>query len=121
MAGLTVEDLLQIADRVVGPGVRVRDLGLLVGALARACAGADGADVYPTLAEKAAALLHSLVTTFPLVEGNRPFALAAALAMMALGDQPAGISDEEALALVTGIVTGRIEDVQQIAAALRGG
>lgn len=121
MAGLTVEDLEQIATRVVGPDVRVRDPGLLVAALARAGAMASGVDVYPTVADKSAALLHSLATTFPLVEGNRPFALAAALALMALNDEPAGISDPDAVDLVTGIVTGRIEAVGEIARALRGG
>ncbi|KQS66612.1 Fic family protein [Modestobacter sp. Leaf380] len=120
MEGLTVEDLLQIAARVVGEDVRVRDAGLLVAALARTRATAAGVEVYPTVPEKGAALLHSLATSFPLVDGNRPFALAATLALMAMEDEPAGISDEAAVALVTSIVTGKVEDVGAIAAALRG-
>ena len=120
MEGLTVEDLLQIAVRVVGEEASVRDPGLLVAALARTQATADGMQVYPTPAERAAALLHSLATSFPLVAGNRPFALAAALVQMALEDEPAGITDDAAVELVTAIVTGRLEDVREIATALRG-
>lgn len=120
MAGLTLDDLLVVAARVVGPDVAVRDPGLLVAALARVDAVDDGAEVYPTVGEKAAALLHSLASNGALSTGNRPFALAAALALMGLLDRPAAISPEAAVALVTGIVTGRVEGVREIAAALEG-
>jgi death-on-curing protein len=118
--GLTVDDLLQVAARVVGPDVAVADHGLLVAALARTWATRDGEDVYPTPTEKAAALLHSLALNGPLVSGNRPFALAAALAVLGLHDQPAGISGPDAVDLVTGLMTGRVETVAQVARALRG-
>ena len=120
MDGLTLDALLQVAVRVVGPDVVVRDPGLLVGALARVDAVADGVEVYPTPAEKGAALLHSLAAGAPLAGGNRPFALAACLALMSLLDEPAGIGPEAAVDLVTAIVTGRVDDVADIAAALRG-
>ena len=120
MDGLTLDDLLQVAARVVGPDVAVRDPGLLVAAVARATAVSDGRDVYPTPAEKAAALLHSLTVNGPLATGNRPFALAAALALMGLLDAPAGIEPEAAVDLVTDIARGRTESVAEIAAALRG-
>jgi hypothetical protein len=72
MAGLTVEDLVEVARRTVGPDMRVRDVGLLTAALARVEARALGEDVYPGVDEQAAALLHSLATTAPLEYGNRP-------------------------------------------------
>jgi death-on-curing protein len=118
--GLSLEDLLQVAARVVGPDVAVRDPGLLVAAVARASAVSDGEDVYRTPADKGAALLHSLAVNGPLATGNRPFALAAALALMGLLDAPAGIEPDDAVDLVTAIVTGRVEAVPEIAAALRG-
>jgi death-on-curing protein len=120
MAGLTVEDLVHIAERTVGADVRVRDLGLLSAALARMDASVFGEDVYPRTVDKAAALLHSLATTAPLVEGNRPFALAAVLAFLALNGQPCQLSPDAAVALVTDIVTGRWESVGEIAAVLSG-
>jgi len=120
VAGLTVADLLQIAERVVGPEVRIRDRGLLVAALARVEATDGDEDVYGSTAEKAAALLHSLVTASALAEGNRPFALAAALTLMAMAGEPSAVSDEDAVALVTEIVTGRVEAVPVIAHRLAG-
>ncbi len=121
MEGLTTDDLLQVAVRVVGPDVVVADHGLLAAAVARVAATVDGEDVYPTPAEKAAALLHSLALNGPLLTGNRPFALAAAVVLLGLHDQPARISGSDAVELVTGVMTGRVESVGQIARALRGG
>jgi death-on-curing protein len=118
MAGLTVEDLLHVARRTLGEEVRVRDAGLLSAALARLDATAFDEPVYPTVPLKAAALLHSLATTAPLAQGNRPFALAATLAFLGLHGMPLELSDEQAVDLVTRIVTGRLEDVHEIAAAL---
>jgi death on curing protein len=118
MAGLTTEDLAHVARRVVGSGVAVRDVGLLAAALARVEASAFGVEVYPTVLEKGAALLHSLATTSPLREGNRPFALAATLVFLAQHDHPVALSDAAAVELVTAIVTGRLESVQEIAHAL---
>lgn len=120
MDGLTLDDLLQVAARVIGPDVAVRDPGLLVAAVARVTAVTDGEDVYRTPADKGAALLHSLALNGPLATGNRPFALAASLALMGLLDAPAGIEPQAAVALVTDIVTGRVEGIPEIAAALRG-
>lgn len=45
MAGLSLEDLLEVARRAAGPDMRVRDLGLLSAALARVEARALGRDV----------------------------------------------------------------------------
>ncbi|MGY1856510.1 type II toxin-antitoxin system death-on-curing family toxin [Modestobacter sp. SYSU DS0290] len=121
MAGLTVEDLLHVARRCLGGEVQVRDLGLLTAALARMDAVAFEREVYPSVREKAAALMHSLATTAPLVEGNRPFALSATLVYLALNGQASTLTDDEAVAVVTGIMTGRMETVQQIATALGAG
>jgi death-on-curing protein len=121
MAGLTTEDLVHVAQRVVGDDVAVRDVGLLAAAVARVEASAFGAEVYPTVLEKGAALLHSLLTTSPLREGNRPFALAATLVFLAQHDHPVTLTDAAAVDLVTAVVTGRLESVQEIAEALRHG
>lgn len=121
MAGLTVDDLVHVARRSVTGQVRVRDPGLLVAALARQEAWAFGREVYPTVEEKAAALLHSLTTTVPLAEGNRPFALAATLVYLARQGRPSEMSEQAAVDLVTGICTGRLESVQEIAGLLTGG
>lgn len=118
MAGLTLDDLLEVARRTVGPGVRVRDAGLLSAALARVDARARGQEVYPTVEQQAAALLQSLATTAPLVRGNRPFAWAATVVYLARNGRPSTLTDDQAIDLVTDVVTGRLESVRAIAALL---
>ena len=120
MAGLSVEDLLEVARRTIGPDMRVRDVGLLSAALARVEARAFGRDVYPSVEEQAAALLHSLATTAPLVHGNRPFAWAATAVYLARRGRPSRLTDAEAVALVTDVLTGRVEAVGTIAERLSG-
>lgn len=120
MDGLTLDDLLEVARRTVGPGVRVRDIGLLTAALARVEARALGRDVYPTVEEQAAALMHSLATTAPLAAGNRPFAWVATAVYLARQGRPSTLTDDQVVAVVTDVLTGRLESVEAIAARLRG-
>ena len=77
MIHLTLEELLLVADRAVAGDVVIRDVGLLEAALARPRATAFGSDAYPTLTDKAAALLHSLAKNHALVDGNKRLALPA--------------------------------------------
>ena len=121
MAGLSLDDLLEVARRTVGPAVEVRDLGLLSAALARVDARALGRDVYPSVEEQAAALLHSLATTAPLAQGNRPFAWAATAVYLARRGRPSMLSDRQAIDLVTDVLTGQLEDVATIAERLVAG
>lgn len=50
---------------------KVRDYGLLASAAARPQSGAYDVEAYPTLFEKAAALLHSLASNHAFVDGNK--------------------------------------------------
>ena len=118
MAGLSLDDLLEVARRTVGPTMEVRDLGLLSAALARVDARALGRDVYPSVEEQAAALLHSLATTSPLARGNRPFAWAATAVYLARRGRPSPLTDDQVIDLVTDVLTGRVEDVPTIAQRL---
>ena len=67
---LTLRSLMQIAYHAVGGAPEVRDYGLLESALARPQATMFGRDACPSLHGKAAALLHSLVSNYGLVDGN---------------------------------------------------
>jgi death-on-curing protein len=53
MIYLTLPELLRVAEWVLGPDVKTRDIGLLEAALARRQTTVFGADAYPTLNEKA--------------------------------------------------------------------
>ena len=120
MAGLTLDDLLEVARRTVGPAVRVRDMGLLSAAIARVETRVSGREVYGTVEERAAALLHSLATTSPLAQGNRAFAWVATAVYLARSGLPSTLTDEEAVGLVTDVVVGRLESVETIAGRLAG-
>lgn len=64
---LTVDDLLEVAAGVL-ESVEVHDIGLLASAGARPQTTVLGEDAYPSFAEKAAALMHSLARNHPLVD-----------------------------------------------------
>lgn len=55
----------------------VRDLGLLKSALARPQATFGGLDLYPDIFHQAAALMESLVSNHPFLDGNKRTAITA--------------------------------------------
>jgi death on curing protein len=119
MIFLKLEDLLQIAERTLGVPAVVRDVGLLESALARPQASVFGEDAYPTLHEKAAALLHSVARNHALVDGNKRLALAAILAFFRYNGARLVLAEGEAYDLVMAVATGELDDVAEIAARLR--
>lgn len=77
---LTPQQILFIHARLIdatGGGHGVRDLGLLQSAIARPRATFDGKDLYPTLFQKAAALMESLAHNHAFVDGNKRTAITA--------------------------------------------
>jgi death-on-curing protein len=77
---LTVEDPLVIAEEAIGAPT-VRDIGLLDSAAHRPQASAFGRDGYPTMHEKAAALLEAIVRNHALSDGNERLAWAAVVVL----------------------------------------
>jgi death-on-curing protein len=115
---LDLEDLLHIAERTIG-NVEVRDLGLLESAAARPQASAFGEDAYPSVLEKAAALVHSIARNHALVDGNKRLALAGGIAFLGINGLRLTMSNDEAYDLIIGIATGELDDVHEIAETLR--
>lgn len=68
---LDLDDLVMLAELLLGTPAPVRDIGLLGSATARPMASAFGEDAYPDLWTKAAALLQSIVCNHALVDGNK--------------------------------------------------
>lgn len=118
MIYLDVEDLIRIAERATNGSVRVRDLGLLGSAAFRPQQVAFGLEPYPTLAEKAAALLCSLALNHALVDGNKRLALAASFTFCAIncGRLPA-MTNDQAYELVMGVCEHKL-DVKEVAELL---
>lgn len=78
---LSAEQVLFIHDRLIvetGGEHGLRDGGLLVSAVGRPMTTFEGAELYPTLSDKAAALMHSLIFNHPFVDGNKRTAITAA-------------------------------------------
>jgi death-on-curing protein len=117
---LDLDDLLYVAQRTLGE-VQVRDIGLLDSASARPRSTAFGGDAYPSLHDKAAALLHSMARTQPLVDGNKRLALAATIAFHGVNGVRLILSNDEAYDLVMAVAVGDLDDVERIAERLRSG
>lgn len=115
---LTVEQVLRIARAAVNGPVRLRDIGLLDAAVHRPQATIFGQEAYPDLWTKAAALLHSLVTSHPLVDGNKRLGWLATYVFCAKNGVELDPSDDDAYHLVMAIAAGEITDVTDIAAVL---
>ncbi len=116
---LTLDSLLRIVDRSVGQQVLVRDYGLLEAALARPKATVLGADAYPSLHGKAAALLHSLARNHALVDGNKPLAWQATAVFMWINGYEVVATDDELFELVMAIADGTLAEVTKIAERLQ--
>ena len=120
MIYLDLDDLLHVAGRVL-PRVEARDLGLLEAAVARPHATAFGEDAYPTLHDKAAALLHSVARNHALVDGNKRLALAAVIAFYGLNGLRLTLSNDEAYDLIVAVAAGELDSTGEIASALQEG
>jgi len=118
---LDLEDLLLIAGRVVDGEVQVRDVGLLETAAHRPRTTVFGSDAYPSLHQKAAALLHSVAANHALVDGNKRLGLASVIAFLGLNGWRLTLTNDEAYDLVIAVAAGDLADVDEIAEALAAG
>jgi death-on-curing protein len=115
---LDLEDLFGLVCRLgIGP---VRDVGLLDAAAARPRSSPFGADAYPSVAGKAAALLHSLARNHALVDGNERLAWLATAVFLDLNGSPAALDDAEAFGTVLAVAAGTVE-LEEITARLEAG
>jgi death-on-curing protein len=115
---LDLDDLLAAADAAVGSRADVRDVGLLQAAVARPQATAFGEEAYPSLDEKAAALLQSIVAGHPLVDGNKRLGWIALRLFYRLNDADVRPTPDEAFGLVVSVASGDRRDVTEIAGTL---
>lgn len=121
MIYLTLAELLHVVDRTLGTEALVRDHGLLQAALARPQASAFGADAYPSLEEKAAALLHSLARNHALIDGNKRLALAGTIAFLGINGRRLTLTNDEAYELVMEVAAGRVHEIPELAGEIRSG
>jgi death-on-curing protein len=116
---LTLDDVLAAAEAYLGCPAEVGDYGLLESAVARPQATVFGEDAYPTIHEKAAALLQSLATNHALIDGNKRTAFVATALFYALnGRHVPGGAEAELFDLVIAVATRDLDAVQKIARQL---
>lgn len=117
---LTSEDLLQVAANAIGGQPLVRDYGLLESAAARPETNLFGADAYPDVWTKAAALGHSLIRNHPLLDGNKRLGWVAMRTFLELNGVPPFRADvDRAERFVLDIAAGGLDEVTEIAKRLR--
>lgn len=106
---LTAEEVLEINAAVMGGSHVLRERRLLESAVARPQASAFGADAYPDLVSKAAALLHSLVLNHPFIDGNKRTAVLATLVFLDLNGYTVRWDQREALDFMLRLAQHQIE------------
>ena len=120
VAYLDVDDLLALATTLLGEPPPVRDVGLLGSAAARPQTTVGGTDAYPDLWLKAAALLHSLVRSHPLVDGNKRLGWLATAVFLEINAVAAtNAANDDVYDLVLDLATTD-RTVERVAAGLRG-
>ncbi len=110
MDSLTPQQLLFIHYRLIeatGGAHGVRDLGALQAAAARPDATFDGDDLYPDIFAKAAALMESIITNHPFVDGNKRTAITAAGIFLARHGSPIETSHDELYRFTMAMATGK--------------
>ena len=71
---LEISDVLIIHKQLIhefGGTLGIRDMELLKSAISRPYQTFDSKDLYPTAEEKASAMIESLVTNHPFIDGNK--------------------------------------------------
>ena len=123
MRYLTLSELIYINGALLDrPDIRtgkqqIRDLPLLEAAVARPEASAFGADAYPTLREKVAALFHSVARNHPFTDGNKRTATVGAVFMLRVNGEAVLWTQEDALSMILRVAEGRA-NVNELAAWL---
>ncbi|HEU0293257.1 MAG TPA: type II toxin-antitoxin system death-on-curing family toxin [Anaerolineales bacterium] len=111
MRYLTIAEVLETYQRVMqqtGGLVGIRDLGALESAIAQPYMTFDGNELYPSLAEKAAALGFSLIQNHPFADGNKRTGHAAMESFLALNGFEISATIEEQVDIILSLASGKL-------------
>lgn len=118
MRYLTLGEVVELHRSIVessGGAAGVRDLGALESALAQPRSTFEGVDLYPSLAEKIAALGYSLVQNHPFLDGNKRIAHAAMETFLILNGIEIDAAIDEQEQLMLGLATSRVSRAELVA------
>ena len=108
MQYLNVTDVARFNADFVGED-KPFDFGRLESAVMRPQATVGGVDACPTLHDKAAALMHSLISNHPFLDGNKRTALAAVVVFYRLNGWALEMEQGDAVNLALDIAIGQSE------------
>ena len=102
------EAIHQLSVNNFGGALGIRDVAALESALARPFQTFAGKDLYPSVIEKAAALIESILINHPFIDGNKRtgYVLMRSLLLLNTADITAG--EEEKYAFVIGVAEGKL-------------
>jgi death-on-curing protein len=112
MRHLSLAELVELHRRLIeqsGGAGGIRDLGLAESALAQPQMSFGGKDLYPTLAEKGAALCFSLVMNHPFVDGNKRIGHAAMETFLVLNGLELSVDVDDAESMILHLAAGELE------------
>jgi death-on-curing protein len=111
MRYLTIAEVLETYQRVMqqtGGLVGIRDLGAPESAIAQPYMTFGGNELYPSLAEKAAALGFSLIQNHPFADGNKRTGHAAMESFLAVNGHEISASTEEQVEIILSVASGKL-------------
>lgn len=109
---LSVEQILLLHELQMdrfGGSRGLRDRAGLESAIARPAMTFGGEDLYPDLAAKVAALMHSLVMNHPFVDGNKRVGVSAAELFFELNGARLDPSDKDLVELTLSVARGEMD------------
>jgi death-on-curing protein len=115
---LDLDDLVDLACRMLGDPPPIRDAGLLAAAVARPQTTVGGVDAYPTIWLKAAALLESIVGGHALVDGNNRLGWLATAVFLEINDASVAHAGNTAVYDLVIAVAASSPGIDEIAARL---
>ena len=116
---LDLDDLIDLATRLLGDPPPIGDIGLLGSAVARPQTTVFGEDAYPDLWTKAAALLDSIVNNHALIDGNKRLGWLATAVFLEINATPVeAAANDDIYRLVIDVAAGDAA-LHEIAARLR--
>ena len=90
MIELTFEQILELHALVIketGGSIGLRDLGRLEASIATQSQNVFGEELYPTIEDKTAAIIRSIIADHPFVDGNKRTAMIAGLVLLNLNNK----------------------------------
>ena len=112
MRYLTFAELIELHRRIIeqsGGANGIRDLGLAESALAQPQMSFGGTELYPTLAEKAAALCFSLVMNHPFSDGNNRIGHAAMETLLVMNGFELNANVDDSESVILRLAAGELE------------